>query len=130
VTARLLLDTHIILWLVQGKADRIPKSMRDGLQQSGASLAASVISLWEIVLKGRLGKLELEGEPSLLVAALEKIPVRVLELKADHILSPEPEGIATRDPFDRMLLQQCAAEGYQLMTVDRALADHPLAWRP
>lgn len=41
-------------------------------------------------------------------------------------VNPEP---ATRDPFDRLLLGQCAVEGMRLVTRDRALALHPYAWR-
>ena len=42
-------------------------------------------------------------------------------------VDPAPD---TRDPFDRMLLAQCAVEGLRLVTIDRVLAAHPLAWRP
>ena len=36
----------------------------------------------------------------------------------------------TRDPFDRMLLAQCQVEELRLVTTDRVLKEHPLAWRP
>jgi len=35
----------------------------------------------------------------------------------------------TRDPFDRLLLAQCQTEGLLLVTVDRALAGHRLAFK-
>ena len=35
--------------------------------------------------------------------------------------------VVTRDPFDRLLLAQCAIEGRRLVTIDAALRDHPLA---
>lgn len=35
----------------------------------------------------------------------------------------------THDPFDRLLLAQCRVEGMRLVTRNRALAAHPLAWR-
>ncbi len=35
----------------------------------------------------------------------------------------------TKDPFDRLLLGVCAAEGMKLVTLDRALSNHPLAWQ-
>jgi PIN domain nuclease of toxin-antitoxin system len=46
-----------------------------------------------------------------------------------HVITlvlPEPP---TRDPFDRLLLAQAQVEGLQLVTIDRALIDHPLAYR-
>ena len=39
-------------------------------------------------------------------------------------VDPDPE---TKDPFDRMLLAQCAVENLALMTFDGALKGHPLA---
>ncbi len=55
--------------------------------------------------------------------------ISLLDIDHHHVLAeldPEP---ATRDPFDRLLLAQCQVEGMQLVTIDRALAGHPLAWR-
>jgi PIN domain nuclease of toxin-antitoxin system len=54
----------------------------------------------------------------------------ILNIAAPHVLAlvtPEPR---PRDPFDRLLLAQCAVENLRLVTVDRALVDHPLAFRP
>jgi PIN domain nuclease of toxin-antitoxin system len=54
----------------------------------------------------------------------------LLVIEASYVLSavdPEP---TTRDPFDRLLLAQCAVENLHLVTIDRHLTAHPLAWRP
>ena len=59
----------------------------------------------------------------------ETIGLAILPINRGHAVAwvePEP---ATRDPFDRMLLAQCKVEGLQLVTLDRALIGHPLAWR-
>ncbi|WEZ82912.1 hypothetical protein P6U16_18405 [Rhizobium sp. 32-5/1] len=48
----------------------------------------------------------------------------VNEHHALHLVEPEPP---TRDPFDQMLLAQCAVEGFKLVTIDTALANHPLS---
>jgi PIN domain nuclease of toxin-antitoxin system len=53
----------------------------------------------------------------------------MLVINPEHVLAtvePEP---ATRDPFDRLLLGQCQVENMRLVTLDRALSSHPLAWR-
>jgi PIN domain nuclease of toxin-antitoxin system len=90
---------------------------------------ASTASLWEIAIKTGLGKLD-PGLPLEKVADfLERAGFFVLDVNRHHAVAqvePEP---ATRDPFDRMLLSQCKIEGLQLVTLDRALLDHPLAWR-
>jgi PIN domain nuclease of toxin-antitoxin system len=63
-------------------------------------------------------------------AALLVSNVQLLTIEAPHVLAvvhPEPD---TRDPFDRLLLAQCQVEGLRLVTTDRVLAIHPLAWQP
>jgi PIN domain nuclease of toxin-antitoxin system len=35
--------------------------------------------------------------------------------------------VSISDPFDRMLLAKCQVEVLRLVTIDRALANHPLA---
>ena len=53
----------------------------------------------------------------------------MLPIAIEHVLTvaqPEPP---TRDPFDRLLLAQAQVENLQLVTIDRALVDHPLAFR-
>ena len=60
---------------------------------------------------------------------LRNIGLSMLAIDARHVLAevdPEP---GTRDPFDRLLLAQCAMENLRLVTLDRALLGHPLVWR-
>jgi PIN domain nuclease of toxin-antitoxin system len=55
--------------------------------------------------------------------------VQLIGIEFQHVvanINPEPP---TKDPFDRLLLGVCAAEKLQLVTMDRALSGHPLAWR-
>jgi PIN domain nuclease of toxin-antitoxin system len=83
----------------------------------------------KIAIKTRTGKLD-PGRPLDDIADfLEGIGLDLLPVKHEHVtalVEPQPP---TRDPFDRLLLAQCRVEGLQLVTADRALADHPLAWR-
>lgn len=68
--------------------------------------------------------------PDGLAALLLSLGMSIMPIEHRHAtaaLDPDP---ATRDPFDRMLLAQCAVEELRLVTVDRALTGHPLAWRP
>ena len=126
---RLLLDSHVLLAEVR-KALGLPYN-RDVLRyDTGADgIQASAVSLWEIAIKARLGKLDPGVPPAELPSLLATLGRPVLPVTAHHAVAvvwPEPP---TRDPFDRMLLAQCAVENLRLVTVDRALVDHPLAWR-
>ena len=88
----------------------------------------SVASLWEIAIKTRLGKLGLNVALESLPELIETMRLDLLPIHARHVLAkaePEPP---TRDPFDRPLLAQCAVDGLRLVTIDRALTAHPLAF--
>ncbi len=124
-----LLDTHIILAILRDDVyERFPWLAKLVSAYDFAGVV-SVASLWEIAIKTRIGKLDpgvaLERMPSV----LQNAGLQILPIEIAHVLTaaePEPP---TRDPFDRLLLSQCQVEGLQLVTIDRALVDHPLAFR-
>src|SRR5258708_31469098 len=62
-----------------------------------------------------------------IVSYLDAIGVSILSIEADHVITaihPEPD---SRHPFDRLLLAQCQAETLRLVTLERAVLNHPLA---
>jgi PIN domain nuclease of toxin-antitoxin system len=127
---RLLLDSHIFLILLERETGRLSMEVGQALVGSTSILFVSAVSFWEIALKSRLGKLPLDVSPDRLPAIAEEMGILLLPITpahAVHELTPLPR---TRDPFDRMLLAQCQVENMQLVTLDRELVDHPLAWRP
>jgi PIN domain nuclease of toxin-antitoxin system len=126
---RLLLDSHILLAVVEGRLDTLNRPIREALSASTVTLIASVVSLWEIAIKVRLGKLPLRGPLRQLPEAVTRFGLVLLDIQATHVLVEAEPAPRTRDPFDRLLLSQCLVENLRLVTVDRALAAHPLAWR-
>jgi PIN domain nuclease of toxin-antitoxin system len=127
---RLLLDSHVVIALAGERVRAADRRLRAVIASQESLLFASVASLWEIAIKVRLRKLELEVPLTGLAGFLRDGGVTILPIEARHAeaeVSPQPE---TRDPFDRLLLAQCATEDLRLVTRDRALSRHPLAWRP
>ncbi|MFL6846604.1 MAG: type II toxin-antitoxin system VapC family toxin [Allosphingosinicella sp.] len=125
---RLLADTHILLMILKETPDRLPVPLREALADESNEILASAVSLWEIALKWQLGKLPLAMEPAILPMALARLGVPVLPLTPAQAVHSPATMPATKDPFDRMLLAQCELEGLALLTLDRALLDHPLVW--
>jgi len=118
---RLLLDTHIFLALIARSVANLPTAVGAALSDPDAEHFLSAASLWEIAIKSRLGKLRLRTRLEALPELLDILGVKIVAIDARHALaSVEPEP-TTRDPFDRMLLAQCQAEGLRLVTMDRAL---------
>jgi len=117
---RILLDTHLILWWLDGSA-LLPVMAKELIEDSENAVFVSAVSLWEIWLKQTLGKLRLppEFEEKLGVESFENLPLtaaqtrRVADLPWLH-----------RDPFDRMLVAQALAEDVTLLTADEVLAGY------
>src|ERR1700681_224847 len=55
-SAPLLLDTNVVIWPLPASS-RISARARRAMSRPAASLAVSVVSVWEIVLKHQVGKL-------------------------------------------------------------------------
>ncbi len=92
-----------------------------------AEFYVSAVSLWEIAIKSRLGKLRLPCALDELPVLLETLDFDILHIDERHVLALVEPAPATRDPFDRLLLAQCQVEGFLLVTVDRALVEHRLS---
>lgn len=126
---RLLLDTKVLIALIGENADALDRATRDAIAAPDTELHASVASLWEIAIKSRLGKLVLGVPLTTLPDLFGRMRMTLIVIDQHHVLTaPEPEP-ATRDPFDRLLLAQCSVENLRLVTLDRALQGHVLAWR-
>ncbi len=115
---RLLLDTHIILWVVANDA-RLSDKARKLLQIPREDVFYSVASLWEIGIKHGYGRLEFS--PLVISDAMNRSGFVRLPIKDDHI-----ERLLTlphhhRDPFDRMLVAQADSEPLKLVTSDSRL---------
>ncbi len=125
---RCLLDTSVLLALSRDETARLAPRLRNAVLSRPEESYASVVSLWEIAIKTRLGKLDPMITPSDLPAYYRTIGLALLTINEHHVLAEVVPAPATRDPFDRLLLAQCQVEGLRLITADRALAGHPLAW--
>jgi PIN domain nuclease of toxin-antitoxin system len=127
---RFLLDTHIVLSIVNEHIADLPVALQGALADQHSALYVSVASLWEIAIKWRLGKLHISGDLELLPGIVASGGLELIPINEHHVLAsvqPEPP---TRDPFDRLLLAQCRVEELRLITVDRALISHELAFHP
>jgi PIN domain nuclease of toxin-antitoxin system len=108
---------------------RLPSLLLSYISASAPAMYSSTASLWEIAIKVRTGKLAPGVSLDEIPRALEHLGIQALRITYEHVLAELTDEVATPDPFDRLLLAQCQVEGMRLVTLDRALAKHPLAWR-
>ncbi|MFA7266313.1 MAG: type II toxin-antitoxin system VapC family toxin [Candidatus Nanopelagicales bacterium] len=122
---RLLLDSHIVLWWLDGQA--FDQTATAAIAAPSTDVAVSVASVWEISLKQSLGKLQVDGDLSTSIAEAN---FDVLPIEARHACQAATLPFHHRDPFDRMLVVQAQIEGRTIVTRDSAFDryDVPVLW--
>jgi PIN domain nuclease of toxin-antitoxin system len=115
---RLLLDTHVYLCAVAGSSRLDAKARR--LIEAAEAVHVSAVSVWEVAIKARLGKIE--ADPDELVAAISDSGFVELPIRAAHASAVARLPLHHADPFDRMLVAQALTEPLRLLTADSALA--------
>ncbi len=124
---KLLLDTHIFLWL-NDRPEKLSVAAMEACGNAENSLYLSLISLWEIQIKRQLGKLDIQA-PWQEMMKTQKMEngLEVLPLKESHIEQLDRLEPHHRDPFDRMLISQAQVEGMEMVSADRAFTSYNVA---
>jgi PIN domain nuclease of toxin-antitoxin system len=92
---------------------------------SQAELVLSVVSVWEMIIKARLGKLTvLSPIRPFLDRQLEDNQITILSVTLEHIFALESLPMHHRDPFDRLLLAQSLTERIPILSSDKQLASY------
>ena len=110
----LLLDTHVLLWWL-GDDPELGQPAREAIAQPDNLVFMSAVSIWEIVIKKSVGKLEV---PDGLRAVLDEQPFHYLDMTAEHAFKVGELPLHHRDPFDRLLIAQSLVDGLTLVTCD------------
>jgi PIN domain nuclease of toxin-antitoxin system len=115
---KLLLDTHIWLWLIAGDARLKPK-LRSILQDPDNELWLSPISVWEALLLAEKGKIVIDNEPRLWVQqALSAAPTTEATLSYQVAVLSRTVQLPHADPADRFLVATALTYRLKLVTVD------------
>lgn len=122
---RLLLDTHALLWWLSDDPS-LSADARALIADSGNDVLVSTVSLWEIVVKARIGKLR--ADIRAVAAAVEEGGFIRLDLAVAHLLALDrlPVDPVHRDPFDHLLVAQAIVEDAIFMTEDRRMGPYPI----
>ncbi len=117
---RLLIDTHILIWTLEGSS-RLSAKAKALLRDPDHEHWVSVASVWEIAIKASIQKLKLSQSLQELEKGISAAGFRVLDISIRHAAAVPDVLLEHNDPFDRMLLAQCEVETLRLMTADRTL---------
>ncbi len=115
---RVLLDTHVFLWWVEG--DRaLPAKARAALADQENECLISLVSAWELAIKAGLGKLKLAlPVKRYVVEHAAANGFRMLDIRMAHIGRVETLAPYHGDPFDRLLIAQAIEEKLPIVTAD------------
>jgi Uncharacterized protein conserved in bacteria len=124
---RYLLDTHTTLWLFEGN-EKLPQSVRDIIYDTENEIYVSIVSAWEIAIKGSLNKLDFAGGVAVFLSAIDDNDINLSGVKGDYIKIVEKLPFIHRDPFDRLLISTALAENLTLITIDENIQKYDVPW--
>jgi PIN domain nuclease of toxin-antitoxin system len=132
-----LVDTNGLLFALL-TPERLSPRARRVLEDRSSALVWSAASTWEVVVKARLGKLDLGGDvATVLGEQLLRMGMRILPVEQAHSLRvaslPDVDWVDAHgsprrhsDPFDRLLVAQALVEGLPILTADDQFERYPI----
>lgn len=115
---RILLDTHAFLWWINQHQRLSPKAL-DAIADSNTDTFISVVNVWEIVIKAKIGRFKMAGDLAsflnrqITINYFKILPVELTHALKVYDLADHP---GHKDPFDRLLVAQALAEDMALIS--------------
>lgn len=119
----ILLDTHVVVWSFSA-AERISPAARDAInhaRKQGAALAISAVTLVELSILARKGRIETGGNLEAYLKDVESTFVVLPVVSAVCLrLASLPESYPS-DPMDQVIGATALVEGVALVTADEKI---------
>ena len=132
MSAGLLLDTHIALWLDSGDRNLHPstRALIDDCWRSGGSIYLSAVSAWEIALLVDTGRIDLDIPVAAWIERFLDRPgiVAVPLSYGAASRSYQLHRLEHRDPADRLLVATAIELACPLVTYDARIAQFGRRW--
>ena len=113
---RLLLDTHALLWWLNDD-EKLGARTRGLIGDPANDVFVSTVSLWEITVKLRIGKLD--ADITEVLGILPEQGFQRLDIADAHLVALAALPIHHRDPFDHLLMAQAVAEDAHFVSEDQ-----------
>jgi PIN domain nuclease of toxin-antitoxin system len=128
---RLLLDAHYAFWIAL-KRDRLSKNEVALLSDPATEIFVSSISIWELRIKWEKrfisGARKGEASPKDVLLSLNKMGIPIIDFTGHQAAEPLTHPVGHKDPFDELMLTLAQDLGMKLLTRDKKLKGHPLAY--
>lgn len=119
---KLLIDTHIYIWLAEN-SQRLDLKIKQQIEKS-SEVYISIASVWEIAIKRSLGKLEFEQTMYQIFKSFNDQKINLLQISKRHLEILETLPLHHRDPFDRLIIAQATAEGMTIVSQDQHFSSY------
>jgi PIN domain nuclease of toxin-antitoxin system len=123
---KLLFDTHTFIWL-DSRPEKLSLAAIAACEDNNNELYLSVVSAWEIMIKTKINRLQLE------VPLIEMIEVqqadndlKLLPVELHLMYALESLPLHHKDPFDRLLIAQAIAEQMFFVSADSQFDQYPV----
>jgi PIN domain nuclease of toxin-antitoxin system len=128
---KLLLDTHIAFWLATDRDKLNAREMRP-LTSMDTECYLPTVALWELRIKWesltKSGQPKGPISPMAALITFRALLLPIVPLIPDIAVTPLRSPIGHNDPFDVLLLVHAQELDMKLLTRDKKLKGHPLAY--
>jgi PIN domain nuclease of toxin-antitoxin system len=124
---RYILDTHVLLWSFLHE-EKISEKAREIMLDKTLKKCISMASLWEISIKNRIGKLELENDMSDIFIQTESSGFGIIKIEKNHIEIYRTLPLIHRDPFDGIIIATAISEQMTIITADENIQRYKADW--
>jgi PIN domain nuclease of toxin-antitoxin system len=116
---RYLLDTHTLLWFI-GRGASLSGKARELIEDPQNEILVSTISLFEITIKLKTGKLSLDKPLDEFYQAIQDTLIEEIPVTKPHLLAYQTIPLIAdhRDPFDRLIVATALVEQADIISLD------------
>jgi len=122
-----IIDTHALLWFLRGDT-KLSETAHQIILDGTLQKSVSIVSLWEISIKNRIGKLPLKNGVSDIFDAIETMGFGLLRFNRKCIETYDTLPLLHRDPFDGMIVATAMAEQMTVITTDESIQKYNVDW--
>ncbi len=117
---KILIDTHIFLWLLSCP-EKLTEKRRYELESPSNEVLLSAMSIAELMVKSGIGKIKIEFDP---IEMAEKMRLDILDFSGAHAMALGDLPLHHKDPFDRMIIAQAICNKLSLMSDDSKFSNY------
>lgn len=116
---RYLIDTQALVYYLKGEA-RLPREIRDFINDYDNQGFVSVLTLHELVIKSAKNQIHLSQPIKQIVHYLNDAGIQIVSIVPDDVvrLAQFERESVHKDPFDCLLIAQCIANRLTFLTSD------------